>query len=254
MLKKMTLFFLFLGVSVLYSDSKGIRETISDDYKSFYSKDNMFQLAGYFAIGATMANTPIDQNIQDWYNDNIKSNTTDNFAQFAKNLGEGSYWIPLGLLASSLYYIDEDFLLSNWGLQVMRSYIVGAPFMLGAQVLTGASRPSDDNENNSYWRPFYDKNGVSGHAFIGTVPFVVIAKMSDSYLIKIPAYIASFLAAWSRINDNAHYASQVLLGWSIGYVSVESICKSGIENKSGFKLSSTTSLDNTPLIALTYSW
>ena len=253
MLKKIAFITIILSFQIL-AQEKSIKDTIINDYKNFYTLNNIIKLGGAFAIGGTMANTSIDQKIQNWYKDNIKSNSTDNFAKIAKSMGDGTYLIPLGLLASSYYYLEKDSYITNWGLKVSRSYLVGAPFMLTTQFLTGGSRPSDKHTNNSYWRPFKDNNGVSGHAFMGTVPFVVIAKMSNNYFIKIPAYLASFLTAWSRVNDNAHYTSQVLLGWYIGYLSVESVFDSDKNYTKGFKISSSISSDNTPLIVLNYTW
>jgi membrane-associated phospholipid phosphatase len=61
---------------------------------------------------------------------------------------------------------------------------------------------------------------VSGHTFIGAVPFLVAAKRADGFLLKSAYFVGSGLAGYSRINDDAHYLSQVILGWSIAYLSV----------------------------------
>ena len=90
-------------------------------------------------------------------------------------------------------------------------------------MLTATSRPSEDKQISD-WKPFNDSNDVSGHAFIGSVPFLTIAYMNkDNALIKYNVYLASTLAAVSRINDNQHYLSQAILGWYLGWESVDSV-------------------------------
>jgi len=62
--------------------------------------------------------------------------------------------------------------------------------------MTGASRPS---EGDSKWRPLKDSNGLSGHAFIGAVPFITAAKMNDNPYIKTILYGFSVLPGLTRI-------------------------------------------------------
>jgi hypothetical protein len=71
---------------------------------------------------------------------------------------------------------------------------------------------------------FNDNNGVSGHSFIGAVPFLALAKMNgDNTVLKYVAYAASAAAAWSRVNDNGHYLSQAALGWYMAWESVDAV-------------------------------
>jgi hypothetical protein len=92
----------------------------------------------------------------------------------------------------------------------------GLPPMLLMQYVTGASRPGETTAE-SHWKPFNDNNGVSGHAFMGALPFINAAKMTDELPLKIGFYACSAFAGWSRINDDAHYTSQVVLGWWMAY-------------------------------------
>jgi len=94
---------------------------------------------------------------------------------------------------------------------------VGGPPALLWQHAIGASRPDEDD---SRWRPFEDNNGVSGHSFMGAVPFIAAAKMAENPSIRYSLYLGSMLCGWSRINDDRHYLSQAALGWWIAYLSV----------------------------------
>ncbi|GHT13075.1 hypothetical protein FACS1894170_08630 [Planctomycetales bacterium] len=76
---------------------------------------------------------------------------------------------------------------------------------------------------DSYWHPFQNSHGISGHAFIGAVPFMTAAQMTDRPVVKGLFYTMSTFCAWSRIKDDAHYLSQALLGWYLAYLSVRSV-------------------------------
>jgi hypothetical protein len=49
--------------------------------------------------------------------------------------------------------------------------VVGAPPLYVMQQVTGSSRPGEGSAG-SHWHFLNDNNGVSGHAFIGAVPFL----------------------------------------------------------------------------------
>jgi len=126
-------------------------------------------------------------------------------------------------LSASVNFYDPKSDLGIWGIYASRAYLVGLPAVLATQVLTGGSRPIE-KEYGSPWKLFQDNNGVSGHAFIGAVPFLTLAKMySNNSTYRYLAYAGSFLTAWSRVNDYAHYISQVALGWYLAYESVEAV-------------------------------
>jgi len=86
-------------------------------------------------------------------------------------------------------------------------------------------------EGSSHWSPFEGDNGVSGHSFLGAVPFIVAAQMSSSLYSKIPLYLASTLVGLSRINDDLHYLSQVALGWSLAYLAAASVDQTELEKR-----------------------
>ncbi len=72
----------------------------------------------------------------------------------------------------------RNLLLVFGGVYASRAYLVGAPAMLLMQNVTGGSRP-EEMDHGSKWDPFHDDNGVSGHAFMGAVPFLTLANMYD---------------------------------------------------------------------------
>jgi len=202
---------------------KVLWDNIKQDYSNFYTKSRMVRLGIGFSIGAIIANSSLDQNIRDEYQNKFRNNDTDNFSKTAKQFGNGKIMIPLAFATANLDYFYPDSKIARWGFDTSRAYIVGAPALLVMQFTTGGSRPNEKSYN-SQWRPFKDNNGVSGHAFMGAVPFLTISYMyKDNPYIKYSSYIASFATAYSRVNDDRHYFSQALLGWYMAYESVDAV-------------------------------
>ncbi|MFW6428463.1 MAG: phosphatase PAP2 family protein [Desulfosalsimonas sp.] len=212
-------------------------ETVKQDFINYYSFDNLKVMAISFAAGGIFANTSIDENLQKDYQDDIRDSGTDDFAGIAKTFGEGKYLIPLSLAAAaSGYYIPEKnraSAIGTWGFNTARAYFVGAPPMLLMQRATGASRPGETGDGSD-WNPFEDSNGVSGHSFMGAVPFITLGQMYKNSPVKWLFYGGSFITGWSRVNDNKHYVSQVALGWIMAWQSVRSVFLTDRERENGF--------------------
>ena len=94
--------------------------------------------------------------------------------------------------------------------------------MLALQVLTGGGRPSESPES-SQWQPLHDNNGVSGHSFMGAIPFLSAAKMTDNIWVKGTLYAVSTLPGLSRVNDDDHYFSQAFLGWYLALLAESAV-------------------------------
>lgn len=202
------------------------KDKVFSDYRIFYSWPTMRDMALGFGLGAILANTPIDQDFRDWYQEDVRCSGTDDVSTFFKTFGEGKYFIPgcAGLMLLNVLCDDMPVLgiAGDFGDRATRAYLVGAPPMLLMQLVTGASRPGEASWD-SQWRPFDDNNGVSGHAFMGAVPFITAAQMTDSFVLKCGFYILSTFTAWSRVNDDDHYLSQAALGWWMAYLACRSV-------------------------------
>ena len=202
------------------------RDRIFTDFSNFYNQ-NTVKNYGVVLLGASViANTKMDGNFQSWYQDSVRSNRTDDFSKVAKFPGEGQYVIPVMAASALTYRLCQASLelpectLGEFADRTTRGYLVGAPTLLLLQPLLGAGRPS---MGPSYWRPFQEANAVSGHAFIGAVPFITAAQMTDKPVVKGVFYTLSTFCAWSRVNDDCHYLSQVMLGWYLAYLSVRAV-------------------------------
>jgi hypothetical protein len=120
--------------------------------------------------------------------------------------------------------------LGDFGTRTIRAYGVGAPPMLFMQTALGASRPGE-TRYRSRWKPLDDSNAVSGHAFVGAVPFITAAKMTEDPLLKGGLYFCSTLTGWSRVNDNRHYLSQAWLGWWMAFLACQAVQETELEDR-----------------------
>lgn len=199
------------------------------DQAQFYATDNMLVVGVLFGVGAVFANTSLDPTIQRHAQTSVHRASTDEWLHVLhanKELGNGLYTLPImGTAWLASEWIDGSPAFETvglWGERSVRGVLLGTVPLLVTQRLTGGSRPNE-TEDGASWHPFQDNNGVSGHAFMSSIPFITAAKMSDRMVGKAFWYSASLLGPLSRINDNAHYPSQVGLGWAMGFLAASAV-------------------------------
>lgn len=202
---------------------------VKRDFAIYFCADNLLQFGNFFIAAAILANTGLDRTITDIWRDEIESNRSHNFFKPFKAIGGLSYWyFPLYLSAMTLgYWRSEDMfgnIVYQWGYRNLRAFLLGGIQEIILAPTLGGGRPSKNEP--SKWQPFKYKTGVSGHAFFGALPFITAAMMADPPIIKGLLYIASTLPGLSRIDSEAHYASQVLLGWALAYFSARAVYES----------------------------
>jgi len=198
-------------------------ETVKTDFGNFYlDRANLVMLGIGIGGAAVFANTEIDREIRDKYQENVRSKGTDDAAKIFKVPGTALVTVPVYIGTYGAGLLLRSPAMEEWAYKSFRATGVGAPALLFLQAATGADRPT---EGDSHWRPFRNSHGASGHAFIGGVPFITAAKMSESPYIKGIFYGLSTLPGLSRINDDRHYFSQAALGWYLAYLSSAAVEK-----------------------------
>jgi hypothetical protein len=198
---------------------------VRDDHENFYTWKNTKTTTGMFAIAAILAHSDADREFRNAWQEDVRSNSWDNLSSIAHEWGDAKY-----LIAASCAAVGFEQLMSHtptgdrvgeWGHRSARSLLVGFPPLLILQRVTGASRPLESS-TGSIWVLFGDENGVSGHTFVGAVPFICAAQMTENRLAVVSLYTCSTLTGISRINQDAHYLSQVMLGWWLAHMACTS--------------------------------
>lgn len=210
---------IFFSSSISHAEGgiyKAWAEDLKMDYSGFYSQKTLIE-AGAGVLGAgLLANTSADREFQEYYGDNLRSGSMDDLSKLARLPGEPLITLPL--LAGAYAFLDGPE--KVWAARSLRALFTAGPAALALQYATGGGRPE---ETDSKWRPFANNNGLSGHAFIGAVPFLTAAQMQESPYLKCLLYGLSALPGLSRINDEKHYLSQAALGWYLAYLGTRTV-------------------------------
>jgi hypothetical protein len=202
-----------------------VGSTLGRDYKHFYAKPRLIRFGGVVGGAGLLANTSGDEEIRDWYREDVRTGSLDDLADDVNFLGREGVVLPLvlGGLALGLTPEEGHTAAGRWVRRSARAYFVGAPVLVYMQTLLGADRPVEGM--GSDWKPFDGQNGVSGHAFIGAVPLLTIARQADRKWVKGAAILASTAAGWSQFHLDQHYLSQYLLGWWLAWESTGAVAE-----------------------------
>jgi membrane-associated phospholipid phosphatase len=198
---------------------------IWEDYRNFYDCESLVCTTAAFGAGALMANTGFDDTMQAAWIRGVEPTGLGTFFTGCKDIGEGRYALPIFGVAAATGLVFEGNpvgdVLGEWGSRSLRIFIVGAPPLYVLQMATGASRPAE--LDGSKWHFWNDNNGVSGHAFVGAIPFLAAADMVESPLLKGTLYVCSTFVGFSRMTTDSHYPSQVFLGWYLAWASARAV-------------------------------
>lgn len=224
----------------------GVTRIVSD-YRNLYNGHNLLNFGVALGGAAILANTSMDRDFRNWflresdakvsrYGTPDGHGNVTKFSWTAKGLGE-PYIVGLFAVSALGYCLTEDSdlgrgqpLFGEYVMRTTRAYLAGFPALFLGQYTLGAGRPTRgafrENKGESNWHFFNgDMAGMSGHAFIGAMPFITAAQMTDNYWLKGVFYTCSTFSAWSRLYWDAHYLSQVFLGWYVAYLSVRAVSK-----------------------------
>ena len=217
-----------LGHRCLAEDNGAISRSIEvekTDFRNFYmDRSNLTKLGIGVAGAAVFANTGIDRYIRTKYQNDLRSTETDEATKIFNISGTALVLVTvpayIGTYGAGMLLHNST--MEEWARKSFRATLVGGPALLFLATATGADRPT---EGDSHWKPFQNIHGVSGHAYIGGIPFITAAKMSENPYQKAIFYGLSTFTGLSRINDDRHYFSQVVLGWYLAYLSCAAVEK-----------------------------
>ena len=201
---------------------------ILNDIRNFYSLRTLVIWSASLSGSAMIAYSPIDPFVSYTYQEYIRGPRSDAVARVFDPLGEWKKTWPVFLGCSVFDYIPWKKqtsalrIIGNWGSRSSRALLLGWPSVALFQRVIGSPRPI---WGSSYWQPFRYGTGVSGHAFVGAIPFLAAASMTENPLLKGIFIATSTGVSIGRINDNKHYTSQVVLGWIAAWLSIQAISK-----------------------------
>jgi len=198
---------------------------VVQDHQYFYSWKNLSWVGSALALSAVMANTTMDEDIQQWFQNDIRTSGTDDFSKTAELFGNDiwnfGFFASITLLGRFTRKTRVGNFAYAWGETTYRAYLIGAPLVYVLQWTIGSSRPN--TKDGSRWHIFNNEIGVSGHTYLGAAAFLTLRNMVDNRVFRWSCTIASTFTSLSRINDNMHYSSQSFMGWFLAYSTVKSV-------------------------------
>ena len=178
-------------------------------------KDWLLAGVGTGAVVATGAwvDKPLQRDLQ-----KHRSKSNDDFAKAVQPLGAGYSFAVLGAfeLEGMVFHDDRSRAVAQDGLA---SSIVAAGIITPSlKEIVGRSRPKQDRGPHDFHSFSSNSSFPSGHATQAFAVASVIAEHHDSPLVKIGAYGTAAVVGYARMEQNAHWASDVLAAALIGTV------------------------------------
>ena len=166
----------------------------------------------------------LDRTINDWLQDN-QTDTFDDLASFTKVIGSPKDIYPV-MAGTYLYSIfNDDFLLRKVTLQAYGASTIASLITAILDSTIDRERPNGDYRLVSF---------PSGHTtFAFSIATVVAESYKDSPYIYWGSYGLAWANVWSRLYNEAHWASDALMGAIIGHFVAKSVMGYNIEETPG---------------------
>jgi membrane-associated phospholipid phosphatase len=178
-------------------------------------------------LGATTILADEEEDIQDWVQKNRNSRSAE-VARFAKPLGDGRYWVPALATLYCVGYLSGDYRARRTALLGVESLVVTGIFTETIKHICQKHRPRSGDLENIVWDgPRGSGTNLSfpsGHAAVAfAVATVVASEYGDHAVVPPLMYGAATLCALSRVHDNAHWMSDVVIGSAVGHFTAKAI-------------------------------
>jgi membrane-associated phospholipid phosphatase len=171
---------------------------------------------GLVAVGGYAVLTSMDGKFQSFARSN-RNGTTDDISSIARNMGQPTVYASVGLGVIATGIVTGDREIRDAGLRVTGSLAVTGLVVTAAKLAFGRSRPNTGESDADDFNPFSGQaSAPSGHS---AMAFALAASLSDE--IRNPwaaagLYTLAAGTAYSRVNDDAHWMSDVIAGAAVG--------------------------------------
>ncbi|HKZ22725.1 MAG TPA: phosphatase PAP2 family protein [candidate division Zixibacteria bacterium] len=182
------------------------------------SKNARWKAAGFLAVGVTVF--LVDEDLQKFFQDN-RNRSSDKLADFVRPYGDKlPNFLLCGVYLKGLVFKDQK--AKDTAYLGFKSILFTQAIVISLKYITGRERPSG-NKGVYFFKMLDFSPGTnslsfpSGHASTAFAFSSVIAHQYPEWWVKILVYSAAGSVAWSRLNDNVHFTSDVLVGSAIGW-------------------------------------
>lgn len=207
-------------------DAKNIPSTVLFAYKRPFSWKK--KEWGIFALvsGITIASSFADESVNRFFQNN-KSSSLDKLADVGDYIGRPNFNAPLYIGFYGLGFITKNDWIRTTSAMVFTSMAVSGLIQTITKDAVGRARPNSGLGNDKF-KPFGGRayhSFPSGHSLLSVSTMWVIARQVNFTPIKIIFYALPAVVSWSRIYDEAHWLSDVLLGNALAIAGAEAVLK-----------------------------
>lgn len=200
-----------------------LKEAFTKPFHLSKSETNQLTDFTFLIIGLRMLDEPVQRSPL-----NLKKSNSglSDASHFVSKFGAEYQIITLAALGTyGLIFKDEK--LKNTTLLATQALITAGAVGTVIKTLTGRDRPSyygkDETASPTFQGPgekSYSSSFPSGHTFSAfAVATVYATEYKDKPFVPILAYSAASLVGLSRISENKHWTTDVLVGAVLGYLS-----------------------------------
>jgi hypothetical protein len=146
-----------------------------------------------------------------------RSATTNRVSGATSTFGaEGGFGVSAALVAAGLVFHDPD--VRDTGRDALEAAVVAGLLDDVVKKAAGRERPNQSNGRTVFEPGSSNVSFASGHTTVAFAVASVIAARSRGWVIPGLAYALATVVGFDRINDRAHFASDVFAGAVIGTV------------------------------------
>ncbi len=169
------------------------------------------------STGLVAVGFALDHTARDW-SQRHRSTTSNAFAHVGNGFGDKFLVFPglgVAMLAAKAGHSDQTFD-TFW--EMTQSAALAAAGAEVIKVLFGRARPPEQPNNHAYFRPLVlrDHSFPSGHTATAFALATAAAAGTKSKALHPVYFGVAALTAWSRVNNDRHWLSDVIGGAAVG--------------------------------------
>ncbi|MFM2224250.1 MAG: hypothetical protein RJA07_452 [Bacteroidota bacterium] len=191
---------------------------------------------GFGIVSSVLIIHQFDAEIKNVFQEN-RTDFSKKTANYFQMIGDGKICFPAMVGLYGVGLLTQNRKVQYTGLQAFKALVISGGVTGSIKYIAQRERPfQTDNINNFHfiWNSFSYNSFPSGHTSDAFAMASVIGYNIKNKYWQIPIYAIATGVGLSRIHDNKHWASDVVLGAAIGY------CVGQIINRSGnFKFEKT---------------
>jgi membrane-associated phospholipid phosphatase len=148
-----------------------------------------------------------------------RSSASNTVADFGNVIGDPWYIVPTVGAGALVGHLAGNAALTRTALRAAGAVVVAGGTVTAFKYAIGRRRPSSTGDADEF-RPFSGWNSFpSGHTAVAFALATAIAEETRDPWTEAALYGAATLTAFARVNDDRHWASDVVAGALVGHLS-----------------------------------